>query len=149
MLVLGVDLGDRRTGLAIGDDGSRMALPLDVIEIDRSRGTELVHAVAARARDEGVGRIVIGLPVNMDGTEGAMAARSRAFGGEVAAASGIEVVFQDERLTSAEADWEMAQSGLTHAQKKARRDALAAAAILRDAFESMGGHGGRTPGFDG
>ena len=138
MRLMGVDLGDRRTGLAIGDDGMRIASPLDVIEVPRARLGELVRVIAERARAEGVGRIVVGLPLNMDGTEGPMAARSRAFGAALAEASGIEVAYQDERLTSAEADWEMAGSGLTHGQKKARRDALAAAAILRDAFAAMG-----------
>lgn len=138
MLLMGVDLGDRRTGLAIGDDGMRIASPLDVIEVPRARMGELVRVIANRARAEGVGRFVVGLPLNMDGTEGPMAARSRSFGAALAEASGIEVVYQDERLTSAEADWEMAGSGLTHGQKKARRDALAAAAILRDAFAAMG-----------
>jgi len=138
MLLMGVDLGDRRTGLAIGDDGMRIASPLDLIEVPRARLGELVRVIAERARAEGVGRIVVGLPLNMDGTEGPMAARSRAFGAALAEASGIEVAYQDERLTSAEADWEMAGSGLTHGQKKARRDALAAAAILRDAFAAMG-----------
>jgi putative Holliday junction resolvase len=138
MRILSVDLGDRRTGLAIGDDSLRIASPLDVIEIPRSREPDLIRALAARARDEGAGRIIVGLPVNMDGTEGPAALGARRFGAALAAASGIEVVFQDERLTSVEADWEMAQSGLTHGQKKARRDALAAAAILRDAFAAMG-----------
>jgi putative Holliday junction resolvase len=138
MRILAVDLGDRRTGLAIGDDALRIASPLDVIEIPRSREPDLLRALSDRARDEGTGRIIVGLPVNMDGSEGPAASGARRFGAALAAASGIEVVFQDERLTSVEADWEMAQSGLTHGQKKARRDALAAAAILRDAFAAMG-----------
>ena len=138
MLVLSVDLGDRRTGLAIGDDGLRIASPLDVIEIPITRMDDLLRAIATRARAEGVGRIVVGLPVNMDGSEGPMAAKARAFGDALHRASGLPVAMQDERLTSAEADWEMAPSGMTRGQKKARRDALAAAAILRDVFAAMG-----------
>ncbi len=138
MRILSVDLGDRRTGLAIGDDGLRIASPLDVIEIPTTRADELVRAIATRAKDEGVGRIILGLPLNMDGTEGPMAAKARAFGKSLEQGAGVPVLMPDERLSSAEADWEMAQSGLTRGQKKARRDALAAAAILRDAFEAMG-----------
>jgi putative Holliday junction resolvase len=54
------------------------------------------------------------------------------FGERIAALAGLEVRYQDERLTSAQADWQMSQSGLTHKQKKGRRDALAAAAILEE-----------------
>lgn len=138
MLVLCVDLGDRRTGLAIGDDGMRIASPLDVIEIPITRVEELIRVISTRARAEGVGRIVVGLPINMDGTEGPMAIKARAFGRSLEQAAGVPVAMQDERLTTAEADWEMAQSGMTRGQKKARRDALAAAAILRDAFAALG-----------
>jgi len=137
MRILSVDLGDRRTGLAIGDDTLRIASPLDVIEIPGSRPAELAGAIAARARAEDVGRIILGLPLNMDGTEGPMAARARAFGKVLEQAAGIPVAYQDERLTSAEADWEMSRTGMTRGQKKARRDALAAAAILRDVFAAM------------
>lgn len=138
MRIMAVDLGDKRTGLAIGDDALRIASPLDVIEIPASRSAELVAAVAARARAEGAHRIVVGLPLNMDDSEGPAAAKARAFGAALESGADIPVAFQDERLTSAEADWEMAQTGLTRGQKKSRRDAIAAAAILRDAFDAMG-----------
>ena len=68
----------------------------------------------------------------MDDTEGAPAKAARTVGAALGEAVGLPVHFQDERLTSADADWSMAQSGMTHKEKKALRDALAAAAILRD-----------------
>ena len=129
---LGVDLGDRRTGLALGDDATGLGAPIGRIDVPASRRDELVGAVADAAREQEADAIVVGLPVNMDGTEGPRARLSRDFAAALGARSGLEVHLHDERLTSAEADWAMAGGGLTHKQKKARRDAIAAAAMLRD-----------------
>ena len=82
--------------------------------------------------------LVLGLPMNMDGTEGKAATKARAFGAALTQRTGRAVHFQDERLTSADADWSMARSGMTHKEKKQRRDALAAAAILRDFLGALG-----------
>jgi len=133
---LSIDLGDKRTGLATGDAVTRLASPLDVVElpmVGSDHGERLLDALARIIADERPDGIVIGLPLNMDdGSEGAAAVKVRAFADRLAQRTGVPVHFQDERLTTADADWSMAQSGLTRAQKKARRDALAAAAILRD-----------------
>lgn len=82
------------------------------------------------------GEVVIGVPLNMDGTAGQRVQIVRAFAARLAQRLGRPLHEQDERLTSAQADWDMAQSGLTHQQKKERRDALAAAAILTDFLEA-------------
>lgn len=68
----------------------------------------------------------------MDGTEGPRAKVVRAFAARLIQRTHRTVHFQDERLTTADADWQMARSGMTHKQKKLRRDALSAANILRD-----------------
>src|SRR5690606_34893250 len=91
--------------------------------------TALVHEHAAEA-------LVLGLPLNMDGTLGPAAEKTQAFAETLLEATGLDVYLVDERLSSAAADEAMARSGLTHGQKKARRDALAAAAILRAYFAS-------------
>lgn len=127
---LGVDLGDKRTGLAVGDVASGLASPAGVIE--RLGPDDLAAAVARAATEHDAGGVVVGLPLNMDGSEGPRAKLARAFGGRLTARGVAVVELFDERLTSADADWAMAGSGLTHKQKKARRDALAAAALLRD-----------------
>ncbi len=101
-------------------------------------GEELLAGIGAAVEDFGPDALVFGLPLNMDDTEGPRAKLVRAFAARVAERTGLEVRFQDERLTSAEADWSMARSGMTRGQKKNRRDALAAAAILRDYLESLG-----------
>ena len=136
MRYLGVDLGDKRTGLALGDSETRIAAPVDVIELPRERegGAALLRAIA-RALEEHIGdgraEIVLGLPLNMDGTEGDRAIMTRAFGQRLAAQTGRTVHYHDERLSTAAADEKMARTGLTHGKKKARRDALAAAAMLQ------------------
>lgn len=136
MRYLAIDLGDQRTGLAVGDDETRLVSPAGVVQIPRHRERELLLALTDAARAHEAQAFVIGLPLNMDSSIGPRAALARAFAGKLAEASSLQVYEQDERLTSAEADWQMSGSGLTHKQKKARRDALASAAILRDFLAS-------------
>ncbi|MCG3121704.1 MAG: putative pre-16S rRNA nuclease [Phycisphaerales bacterium] len=138
MRYLGVDLGEKRTGLALGDSQTRLATPVEVIEIPLSLagGGPLIEAIV-RSYDRLIGpsspgAVVIGLPLNMDGTDSRQTRVIRSFAARVQARLAKQVHLQDERLTSADADWAMARSDLTHQQKKERRDALAAAAILRD-----------------
>jgi putative Holliday junction resolvase len=117
---------------------------MEVLEVPVSArdGGDLLEAIAAwidsMASRSQPCELVVGLPMNMDGTEGKAAAKARAFGAALAQRTGRAVQFQDERLTSADADWSMARSGMTHKEKKQRRDALAAAAILRDFLAALG-----------
>lgn len=134
MRYLAIDLGDKRTGFAVGDDFTRMASPVGMAELPV--GPRLIEAIAQVIREHEPGAIVIGLPLNMDGTEGDAAKRVRAFGEQLAATIGLPVHVQDERLTSYAADQRMAQTGRTHKQKKQIRDAIAAAEILRDFLDT-------------
>jgi len=136
MRILGIDLGDKRTGLALADRVTEIASPLEVLEIPiaRADGAELLAAIArvvARELGPTGGEVVMGLPLNMDGTEGPQAKLVRAFAVRLEAATGRKVHLQDERRTSMAADERLSRSGLTHGQKKSRRDAIAAAEILR------------------
>lgn len=155
MRFIAIDLGDKRTGIAVGDLVVRRAMPVKVVEVPVAErgGVALIESLANEVADV-VGEredctVVVGLPLNMDGTEGSRAKQVRAFAERLGERlrAGVkgrrELVYQDERLTSAQADWDMARSGLTHAQKKARRDALAAAAMLQDYLDAMG-RGGAT-----
>lgn len=144
MRYLAIDLGDKRTGLALGDSITRIATPHEVLEvpITNKDGNALLDALV-RAIHEAVGRpspdttLVFGLPLNMDDTEGPAAKKVRAFAARLAERAPYQVLFHDERLTTAQADWIMAQSGLTHGQKKARRDAIAAAEILKSFLDAL------------
>lgn len=141
--MLAIDLGGKRTGVALGDGVTGVVTALDAVLADAraDAGRERLRGVARVVQDQlGVpcagsahgAVVVIGLPLNMDGSEGPAAREARAFGEALRALCGWNIEYQDERLTSADADWAMAGSGLTHDQKKRRRDSLAAAAILRD-----------------
>lgn len=144
MRYLSIDLGDKRTGLAAGDAITRMASPLTVIEtpLAERAGEALLDAVERAVQDylgpaSSKGELVVGLPLNMDGSEGPRARLVRDFASRVAERTGRPIHFQDERLTSAAADWSMARSGLTRQQKKNRRDALAAATLLQDFLNGL------------
>lgn len=129
MRFLAIDLGQKRTGLAVGNDLTKLASPVDVIEAggDEQRLAGVVRAI----EEHGPDALVVGLPLNMDGSEGDAARQARRFGGQLQQRTGLAVHYVDERLTSAAADDRLARSGLTHGQKKARRDAVAAALILQ------------------
>lgn len=115
------------------------------VQIAHGQGSALLEAIARVAVEQlgedpkrEPGELIMGLPLNMDGTEGPRAKIVRSFGDRLALRTGRAIHMQDERLTSADADWQMAGTGMTHKQKKEKRDSLAAAAILSDFLESRG-----------
>lgn len=135
MRFLAIDPGTRRVGLAVGDDATKLASPLDVLEVTSpARAIEMIRVIIAR---EAVERLVIGLPMNMDGTMGPTAQGAIRWGQELAGRAGLPVVFVDERLSSFAAEQQLidrkrAGERLTRGRKKQQRDALAAAAFLQD-----------------
>ena len=139
MRYVAIDLGGKRTGLAVGDDETGVVTPLRVVELPQ--GEALLAAIGAAIEAHGPNALVLGLPLNMDGTEGAAAKAARDFGTVLAERTGRPVHYQDERLTTFAADQQMARSGKTHKQKKRIRDPLAAAEILRDFLQAEGTDG--------
>lgn len=137
MRYLAIDPGDKRTGLALGDDIIGLVSPLRIIEA--ANESQLLDRIKAIIQEHAPDAIVIGLALNMDGSEGDRAKLARRFAAELEARTRLPVHLQDERLTSFDAEGQLAQSGLTHSEKKARRDSLAACAILRDFLASRGG----------
>ena len=135
---LAIDIGDKRTGLAVGDNETGIVAPLEVVEAPTAERAgdawldAMSRSIAAQFSPYTQAELIVGLPFNMDGTEGPRARIVRDLAAKLAERTNRVIHFQDERLTSVDADWSMAQSGMTHKQKKQRRDALAAAAILRD-----------------
>lgn len=130
MVILSVDLGGARTGIAVCDRSEMMAVPLTVIE-ERNR-ERLCARVCELAEQRKAERIVVGLPVNMDGTEGESAAGARAFAEALHAASGLEVVLCDERGTTKTAAGYLNQSDTRGSRRKAVIDSVAASIILQD-----------------
>lgn len=136
MRYLAVDLGAKRTGLAAGDDVVGLVQPVEVVQVPR--GPALLDALARAVDRHGPDALVLGLPLNMDGTEGGATAEVRTFGAALAGRVKLPVHYHDERLSSFEADQRMARSGRTHRAKKELRDALAACAILESWLAERG-----------
>ena len=138
MRYLAIDLGDKRTGIAVGDDETGIASPVAGLPI--APGPALVRTILRAIEEHAPDALVLGLPLNMDGSEGPRARRTRAFGAELEAAIDRPLYYQDERLTSFAAEQRLAGSGRTHKQKKKEvRDALAAAEILEDYMNRLTG----------
>ena len=134
MAVAAIDFGRKRIGLAITDDDGRGAYPVGTME-RRSLNHDL-DAIRSQLTERGVSRIVVGLPLNMDGTEGPSARAARAFAEHLGMATGVAVEMFDERLTSVEAEERLRSASISRSGKKAGRDAVAAAVILEGWLES-------------
>lgn len=145
MRTLGVDLGTRRVGLALSDEGGRFATPYEVVQVS---SPELAAAkVLEVISREGVERIVLGLPLNMDDSLGPAARQAVVWGNDLALRSNKPVVYVDERLSSfaAEQDLNDRKRGgerLTRKRRKEQLDALAAAGFLQAFLD------GRLPAID-
>ncbi|MDZ7800971.1 MAG: Holliday junction resolvase RuvX [Trueperaceae bacterium] len=128
-IVLGLDVGEARIGVARGETGSRLAFPRGALR--RGRQGDDVREVTALARSEGATRIVVGLPRRTDGRDSAQTQRVRAFATALHAA-GLSVTFEDERYTTAIAERRLATSSLPAGkrQDKGRVDEAAAVLIL-------------------
>src|SRR6185437_15074062 len=137
MLIAGIDFGRKRLGLAISD--GQGAYPLGIME-RRSLKHDL-EAIRSRLVEREVSLIVVGLPLNMDGTEGPPARAARTFAERLGAATGLPIEMFDERLTSFEAGERLREAAASRtskkaARKRAARDAVAAAVILEGWLES-------------
>ena len=124
MKVLAIDPGGRRTGFAVSDAGEKMALSLPTLE-------DVEPADVARvAREQEAGTIVVGLPLNMDGSAGPAARRSLEFVEELKLHVDVPVVTWDERLSTAEGLERLREAGLDRRERSRRADAAAAVVIL-------------------
>lgn len=135
MRYLAIDYGAKRTGLAVCDANELVASPLSVLEGPRN----LVERIAQVVEAENIETVVVGWPLNMDGSEGPQAQEVRAFAERMRKRVGVPVVFQDERLSSFGAEEKLRETGLSKAKRRQRQDALAAAEILRAFLEARQG----------
>jgi putative Holliday junction resolvase len=127
--VIGLDHGSRRIGVAVGSEETGQAFPRPAL-LRRSLARDL-EQIAALAGAEGTARVVLGLPRNMDGSEGAQAAAALAFGARLTAI-GLEVEFVDERLTSWQAGDRLAAAGRRPEPRSGEKDSAAACLILQE-----------------
>lgn len=132
--ILAIDPGTVRLGLAICDRDRRIASPLaNYTRRDPEQDARYFLNVVA---EEEAGLLLVGLPVHLDGREGASAMAARALGAWLAQQTGLPVVFWDERFTSRLAESALWNAGLTHKQRKARRDQVAAQLLLQTYLEA-------------
>ena len=135
---IGLDFGEKRIGVAAADPLGLTARPVMVIE--RASLDEDIARIAAIVQQRRAERIVLGLPLNMDGTVGPQARRVRRFAARLKRALGLEIVLWDERLTTVEAEavgQELAPAPRERERRRRRRDAVAAAVILQDYIEAQ------------
>ena len=133
MRSLGIDFGEKRIGLAISDPGGRFALPLATLE--RRNDRSALRQIAEIAREQGVGQLVLGEPVGLDGQRGANADRVRRFGSRLAELTGLPLELVNEALTTVEAHERLREAGVDPRKEPARIDALAAQILLQEALD--------------
>lgn len=127
--LLGVDYGHVRVGLAVSDPGRVIASPLATYA-RRDPEADALYFRAVVEREE-IARVVLGLPIHLDGREGQKAAEARAFGQWLAGVVGLPILFWDERFTTVEAEGHLQAAGLTSKRRRARRDRVAAQILLQ------------------
>jgi len=136
MRILGIDYGRRRIGLAISDEAGFLARPLDPYQRTHSLRKDLEY-LARQAREAQAGTIVVGLPLNMDGSKGEMAVEVVEFVGQLQELMKIAVVVCDERFTSSEAARVLLEGNVKRKDRKRLRDGLAATLILQGYLDSQ------------
>jgi putative pre-16S rRNA nuclease len=131
--ILGIDPGEARVGLAVSDPNGSIAVPAGVF---LRKGPDDAAELAGIARREEAELIIVGLPLSLDGSIGPQARRARRLGRALEAASGLPVIFWDERFSSHQATRAMIESGSSRRRRKSDRDAAAAAIILQDFLDA-------------
>lgn len=133
--LLGLDLGEKTIGLALSDTLRTVATPYATLK--RGKFTGNAEAIEMIVAKEGVGGLVIGLPLNMDGSQGPAAQSARAFARTLAARSSLPIVLWDERLSTAAVQRDMIAADATRKRRAAAVDKAAAAYILQGALEAL------------
>lgn len=128
MTVMALDVGRTRIGMAVSDPGEANAHPLKAIE--RRSFQNDVAQIAVEVRSHGVSRVIVGFPLNMDGTEGRRAQGMRVFAERLGEALSIPVELHDERLTTFDAKERVRGRPMRRANRRRALDAIAAALIL-------------------
>ena len=129
MRTCGLDYGEARVGVAIDDELGMLAHPRGALPAKPEK--DLMAALAALAKEEGVERFVVGLPLDMKGGEGDAARKVRAFAQRLADATGLDVELWDERLTTVEARRALSSAGLRERDIRGHVDEAAAVTLLQ------------------
>ena len=135
MRILGIDYGRKRVGIAVSDPGGTIAMPLQVVSA--AQGEKCVGKIAEICKEKRVERIVVGLPLNMNGSRGEMAEEASVFADRLRSTLKIDVVEWDERLSSAFAEKALLEGDRSRAFRKQVKDKIAAQAILQSYLDSL------------
>lgn len=133
--LLGLDLGTKTVGLALSDVTCTIATPYETLK--RSKFTADAKAIAAIVEKEGVGGLVIGLPLNLDGSEGPRAQSTRAFARNLTAHVAVPMAFWDERLSTAAVERHLIEADASRKRRAEVIDRMAAAYILQGALDRL------------
>jgi putative holliday junction resolvase len=133
--LLGLDVGTKTIGLALSDVMRRIATPLETIA--RKKYTLDVARLLDLAKQHGVGGLVIGLPINLDGTEGPRAQSTRAFARNLAPLTDLPLAFWDERLSTAAVERALLEADTSRRRRAELIDKMAAAYILQGALDRL------------
>jgi len=138
VILLGLDFGERRIGVAVGDELGFAARPLPAVErTSRAQDVARIGEIASRRK---VHTIIVGLPLNMDGSVGPAARQAQRFAGLLRRELKLAVELWDERLTTAEAERALIASGERRARRREVRDGVAAALILQGYLDAHRGN---------
>ena len=135
MRSLGLDIGDKRIGVALSDPGGILASPFTIINRTDDRAD--VEAIIDIVNQQWVKQIVVGLPLSMDGSMGRQAEKVKSFAQKLSSHTEVPVEFRDERLTTVSAKRLMQSVGRKKTGGKARDDAIAAALILQGYLDEL------------
>lgn len=135
--LFGLDIGEKTIGVAVCDPGRMVATPVETIR--RKKFTPDAERLAALASERNVAGLVIGLPLNMDGTEGPSAQRARAFARNLPKILDLPVAFWDERLSTAAMERDLIAIDTSRAKRAEKIDEMAAAFILQGAIDRLRG----------
>jgi putative pre-16S rRNA nuclease len=133
--LLGLDLGTKTIGMALSDVSRSVATPYHTIR--RSKFTADARAIAAAIADNGVGALVIGLPLNLDGTEGPRVQSTRAFARNLVPKIDVPILFWDERLSTQAVERHLIDAGASRKRRAEVIDRMAAAYILQGALDRL------------
>jgi putative Holliday junction resolvase len=133
--VIGLDLGSKTIGVAISDITLKIASPIETIA--RKKFTDDARRLMAIAGERRAGLFVLGLPLNMDGSEGPRAQSTRAFARNLGKLTPLPIVFWDERLSTAAVERMLIEADTSRARRAEIIDKLAAAYILQSALDSL------------
>jgi len=137
MRLMALDYGERGVGVAISDELRLTVRPLTTIRREKQRYAQVIERIRELVAEHEIATLVVGLPLNMDGTRGAAVERVETFISDLRRSVPIPIVTVDERLTSLEADRILREMGVGPRERRARSDEYAASIILQDYIDGQ------------